>query len=259
MKTKAARYEIKGIEDMVPNLWSTIKPGILNIEDSQCGLCKSGEITWLWYLEKIVVKKADRQLYKFKEGDFVDLDLNDIKDMLLLAVQHMLFHLDDKDTVDFIMALRMFTRSLIIKRRVKDLQLGVESYQKKLNITTPQKTFKEIKFKEPYTPSHKPPRVVYEDLNKKKIVMCADKLYKFSDGTLQTIRDELHHKLMDFHLGYNKEIPLRKWSATDKRRLELMVKMIYKQLLERRIIKNLKRLVGAWELEMDYKLMQRKV
>ncbi|GJV00582.1 hypothetical protein Tco_1329852, partial [Tanacetum coccineum] len=69
--------------------------------------------------------------------DFVDLHLNDIEDMLLLAVQHKLFHLTDSDIVDFIVSLRMFTRSLIIKKCVKDLQLSVESYQKKLNITPP--------------------------------------------------------------------------------------------------------------------------
>ncbi|GJT86809.1 hypothetical protein Tco_1068526 [Tanacetum coccineum] len=68
-------------------------------------------------------------------------------------VQHKLFHLDGNVIVDFIVALHMFTRSLILKRRVEDLQLGVESYQKKLNITKPQKTFPEIEFKEPYTPS----------------------------------------------------------------------------------------------------------
>nr|GEV00071.1 hypothetical protein [Tanacetum cinerariifolium] len=102
------------------------------------------------HLEDIVVKIVDRQLYKFKESDFVDLHLNDIKDMLLLAVQHKLFHLNDSDIADFIVALRMFTRSLIIKRRVKDLQFGVESYQKKLNMTAPQKTFPEIEFKELY-------------------------------------------------------------------------------------------------------------
>ncbi|GKA91378.1 hypothetical protein Tco_0813248 [Tanacetum coccineum] len=48
-------------------------------------------------------------------------------------------------------------RSLIIKKCVEDLQLGVESYQKKLNITPPQQTFLEIEFKELYTSSHKPP------------------------------------------------------------------------------------------------------
>ncbi|GKB84180.1 replication protein A 70 kDa DNA-binding subunit C-like protein [Tanacetum coccineum] len=151
------------------------------------------------HLEEIVVKRVDGQLYKFKEGDFVDLHLNDIEDTLLLAVQHKLFHLNDSDIVDFIMALRMFTRSLIIKRRVEDLHLGVESCQKKLNITAPQKTFPEIEFKEFYTPSHKPPGVIYEDLNKQKRVMRADELYKFSNGTLKTVRDELHHRILDFY------------------------------------------------------------
>ncbi|GKG39149.1 hypothetical protein Tco_0463294, partial [Tanacetum coccineum] len=38
------------------------------------------------HLEEIMVKRADRQLYKFKDDDFVDLHLNEIEDMLLLAV-----------------------------------------------------------------------------------------------------------------------------------------------------------------------------
>ncbi|GJW67246.1 hypothetical protein Tco_0121670 [Tanacetum coccineum] len=46
------------------------------------------------HVEEIMVKRSDQQLYKFKEGDFVDLHLNDIEDMLLLVVQHKLFHLD---------------------------------------------------------------------------------------------------------------------------------------------------------------------
>ncbi|GJU62891.1 hypothetical protein Tco_1244726 [Tanacetum coccineum] len=211
------------------------------------------------HLEEIVVKRADRQLYKFKEGDFVDLHLNDIEYMLLLAVQHKLFHLTDNDIVDFIVALCMFTRSLVIKKRVEDLQLGVESYQKKLNITPPQQTIPEIEFKEPYTPSYKPPRVIYEDLTKQKRVMRADELYKFSDGTLKKVRDELHHRVRDFDMAYNKEMLRRKWTAIDRKRSELMVELIDKQMSERRIIRNLERLVGARELEMDYKLMTRTI
>ncbi|GKA33691.1 hypothetical protein Tco_0720120 [Tanacetum coccineum] len=127
-----------------------------------------------------------------RKGDFVDLHLNDIEDMLLLAVQHKLFHLDGSDIVDFIMALQ-------------DLH--------------------EIEFKEPYTPSYDPPGIVYEDLDKQKRVLRADELYKFSDGTLKSVRDKNTHRLND------------------------------KQLREREIIRNLERLVGARELEMDYKLM----
>ncbi|GKA98351.1 hypothetical protein Tco_0826288 [Tanacetum coccineum] len=73
------------------------------------------------HLEEIVLKRAARQFYKFKEGNFVDLHLNDIEDLLLLVVQHKLFHLTDNDIVDFIVALCMFARSLIIKKRVEDL------------------------------------------------------------------------------------------------------------------------------------------
>ncbi|GJR63436.1 hypothetical protein Tco_1505598 [Tanacetum coccineum] len=51
-------------------------------------------------------------------------------------------------------------------------------------------------------------------------------------------------------------MPRRKWSDSDKRRSSIMVDLIDKQMLERRILGNLERLVGARELEMDYKLMQ---
>ncbi|GKD43013.1 hypothetical protein Tco_1267658, partial [Tanacetum coccineum] len=37
------------------------------------------------HLEEVVVKRDDQRLCKFKEGDFVDLHLNDIEDMLLLC------------------------------------------------------------------------------------------------------------------------------------------------------------------------------
>ncbi|GJR62859.1 hypothetical protein Tco_1505021 [Tanacetum coccineum] len=130
-KTKATRYEIKGIEDMVLALWRLKSVSVKKLPG-------------YGHLEEIVVKRDDCQFYKFKEGDLVDLHLNDIEDMLLLAGQHKIFHLTDSNIVDFIVSLRMFTRSLVIKKRVKDLQLGVKSYQKKLNVTSPQQTFLEI-------------------------------------------------------------------------------------------------------------------
>ncbi|GJZ40296.1 retrovirus-related pol polyprotein from transposon TNT 1-94, partial [Tanacetum coccineum] len=135
-KTKAAWYEIVGIEDMVPMLWGTIKHAYekdvakeIKHWGERCKLCVK-KLHRYGYLEEVMVKRVDRQLYKFKESDFVDLHLNDIEGVLILVVQHKLFYLNDSDIVDFIVALRMFTRSLVIKRRVGDLQLGVESYQK---------------------------------------------------------------------------------------------------------------------------------
>nr|GFA34837.1 hypothetical protein [Tanacetum cinerariifolium] len=39
----------------------------------------------------------------------------------------------------------MFTRSIVIQRRVEDLQLGVKSYQKKLNLTNPDMYHSDLK------------------------------------------------------------------------------------------------------------------
>ncbi|GKA40974.1 hypothetical protein Tco_0733567 [Tanacetum coccineum] len=148
------------------------------------------------------------------KGDFVDLHLNDIEDMLLLTVQHKLFHLDGNVIVDFIVAL--------------------QSYQKKLNITKPQKTFLEIEIKEPYTPSYDPPTI--------------------------SVRDEIHHRVLDFRLDYNPEMPKRKWMAVDGKRSGLMIELIDKQLHERekrKIIINLERwLVQGNSRKMDSKLYE---
>ncbi|GKC58924.1 hypothetical protein Tco_1086522 [Tanacetum coccineum] len=46
-----------------------------------------------------------------------------------------LTNLTVKERLAFNVSLRMFTRSVVIQKRVEDLQLGVESYQKKLNLT----------------------------------------------------------------------------------------------------------------------------
>ncbi|GKE84451.1 hypothetical protein Tco_1558193 [Tanacetum coccineum] len=85
--------------------------------------------------KEIEVRRADNELHTFKEGDFPRLCINDIKDMLILVVQNRLTNLSSNDVFDFAIALRMFTRSMVIQKRVDDLQLGVESYQKKINVT----------------------------------------------------------------------------------------------------------------------------
>nr|GEW26230.1 hypothetical protein [Tanacetum cinerariifolium] len=59
--------------------------------------------------------------------------LEEIVDMLLLVVHNRLKNLSGDDVADFAIALRIFTRSLVIQKQVKDLQLGVESYQKHIN------------------------------------------------------------------------------------------------------------------------------
>nr|GEV96052.1 hypothetical protein [Tanacetum cinerariifolium] len=136
------------------------------------------------YLKEIIVRRADNNLYKFKEKDFPCLRINDIKDMLLLIVQNRLINLSGDDVSDFTIALRMFTRSIVIQKRVKDLQLAVKSYQKKINVTKPETTRLGIKKKDPYTPYQDPQGFIYVDtLGRNRLIRSAE-LYKFSDGTL---------------------------------------------------------------------------
>nr|GEU59646.1 hypothetical protein [Tanacetum cinerariifolium] len=73
------------------------------------------------YLQEIIVIRSDNDLYRFKDGDFLRLRIIDIEDMLLLVVQNQLKNLSGDDVSDFAIALRMFTRSLVIQKRVKDL------------------------------------------------------------------------------------------------------------------------------------------
>ncbi|GJZ09041.1 hypothetical protein Tco_0543324 [Tanacetum coccineum] len=76
------------------------------------------------YMEEIVIRRDENVLYKFKEGDYPRLNLCDIEDMLLLLDQKKLSNLDVDDQYDLGVALRMFTRQIVILHRVQDLQLG---------------------------------------------------------------------------------------------------------------------------------------
>ncbi|GJU65074.1 hypothetical protein Tco_1246909 [Tanacetum coccineum] len=144
MKTKTTRYEIVGIKDMVPKLWSATKVGY--DKDVEKGIKHWGPKHRLWYRSQIN-KFSKHNVYSTKKI----LSVVSVKVKKLHGYGHLeeivLFQLDNSDIVDFTVALRMFTKSLIIKRRVKDVQLGVESYQKKLNLTKPQKTFPRIEVK----------------------------------------------------------------------------------------------------------------
>ena len=84
-----------------------------------------------------IVKRQDEKKYKFSEADFPDLYLNDIEDMYLEKVQGRMCEFDTDTQYNFISSLLLFIRRLIVQERVEDLQLGVESYQQKINLTKP--------------------------------------------------------------------------------------------------------------------------
>ncbi|GJR02787.1 hypothetical protein Tco_0525771 [Tanacetum coccineum] len=197
-KTKAAQYDLPRIEDMVPNIWSPVKVaydkhalwGIshwreqrknfygyargLQLRQDVYSTKRILAVTHVkvmrkhgyGYLEDVIVRRANNDLYRFKEGDFPRLRINDIEDMLILVVQNRLTNLSGDDVANFAIALRMLTRSLIIQKRVEDLQLGVESYQKKINVTKPDTKRPDLRKRHPYTPYKDPQGFIYVDDNK---------------------------------------------------------------------------------------------
>nr|GFA18736.1 hypothetical protein [Tanacetum cinerariifolium] len=95
----------------------------------------------------------------------------------------------------FNVSLQMFTRSIVIQRRVEDLQLGVKSYQKKLNLTKPDSYRSDLKRKEAYTAYSNPRGFIYQNKDKKNRLMRIDELHKFSDETLTDVRAALDDRL----------------------------------------------------------------
>nr|GFA43134.1 hypothetical protein [Tanacetum cinerariifolium] len=160
----------------------------------------------------------DDKIYKFKEGDLKRLHIQDIKDMLLLLVQGKLSNLTVEERFAFNVSLRMFTRSIVIPRHVEDLQLGVKSYQKRLNLTRPDTYQSDLKRREAYTTYSNPRGFIYQHKDKKNRLMRIDELYKFSDGTLNDVRNALDDRLKGIRMQY---LPTTIWRRGDKARAGL--------------------------------------
>nr|GEW37838.1 hypothetical protein [Tanacetum cinerariifolium] len=125
--------------------------------------------------------------------------------MLLLVVRNQLINPLRDDVSDFAIALRMFTRSLVIQKRVKDFQLEVESYQKQIN---------------------------------RNRLMCSDELYKFNDGTVTRFLSSLEDITKNIDMEY---LPKRRWSILEKKRDHCMIKDINKLPKKRWMMRSLEK------------------
>ncbi|GJS94354.1 hypothetical protein Tco_0801322 [Tanacetum coccineum] len=289
-KTTAADYgHIKWIEDLVPNsMWSqmivkydkyalwgishwgkkrrqfyafaTSRESARDVYSKRriIAVTKVEIVEWHDYkhLDWITVRRDDDVLYKFKEGDFHRLRIQDIEDMLLLLVQGKVTNLNVEERIAFNVSLRMFTRSIVIQRRVEDLQLGVESYQKKLNLTKPDTYRSNLRRQDAYTPYSDPRGFIYENKDKKNRLMRIDELHKFSDGTLDDVRTALNDRLKGIRMEY---LPQTFWSQRDKANARAMIQAIDKRLKTRRIMRSLERFVGGRPYGGDLRLLQRTI
>nr|GFA43247.1 hypothetical protein [Tanacetum cinerariifolium] len=156
----------------------------------------------------------------------------------------------------FNVSLRMFTRSILIQRCVKDLQLGVESYQKKLNLTRPDTYYSDLKRKEAYIAYFNPRGFIYQNKDKHNRLMRIDELHKFSDGMLTDVRTALDDCLKGIQMKY---MPQTIWRKSDKERAATMIQARDKQLKTRRIMRSLERFVGGRLYEGDFRMLQRTI
>ncbi|GJZ71387.1 hypothetical protein Tco_0635238 [Tanacetum coccineum] len=81
------------------------------------------------YLREIILRRADFQEHTIAEKDFKNLYPSDFEYLNLLLLQGHLGHLPSSDKRMLSIAVKLWTRNLVIRQRVEDFQLNIESYQ----------------------------------------------------------------------------------------------------------------------------------
>ncbi|GJW35044.1 hypothetical protein Tco_0057964 [Tanacetum coccineum] len=79
-----------------------------------------------------------------------------------------------------------------VYERVEDLQLGVKSYQKKINLKKPDTYRSNLRRMTPYTAYPDIQGIIYEDEINRNRLMRTDELHKFSDGSLNHVHIALN-------------------------------------------------------------------
>ncbi|GJR58396.1 hypothetical protein Tco_1500558 [Tanacetum coccineum] len=176
-KLKAAYYPDFRLEELVPSLWTK--------SESDYDISSAYGILHWWFKRKefyitrhsdpLIEVRADYKEYKISEADFKNLHPNDFEDMYLLHLQGKLNYLSRVDKVALSTAVNLWTRNIVIRQRVEDLQL------------------------EDCTIVHKPRAIIYKDRNDQKM-MRKTEVHKFSDGTLKRILEKLDYMVKDYEL-----------------------------------------------------------
>ncbi|GJS77378.1 hypothetical protein Tco_0727259 [Tanacetum coccineum] len=96
---------------------------------------------------KIIVMRENNKPNSFSEADFKYLIKNDIEDMYYLCLNKKVNYREKK----LLNSSMMFIRSCVFWERVHDFQLGIESYQIKINLTASMLIFPDIEACDPYS------------------------------------------------------------------------------------------------------------
>ncbi|GJV72690.1 hypothetical protein Tco_1492685 [Tanacetum coccineum] len=167
---------------------------------------------------------------KVPRSDFKRLHRQDIEDMLLLLVQGKLTNLNLDERFALNVALRMYTRCIVIQEHLQKI--------------TPYTAYPDIQ------------GIIYQDDMEKNRLMHTDELHKFNDGTLNHVRTALNDIATGIQMEY---LPKRKWTKQDKQRAQVMINAIDKKLRDRRLMRSQEKFVGGRPYRGDLRLLQRTI
>ncbi|GKA43953.1 hypothetical protein Tco_0736677 [Tanacetum coccineum] len=152
------------------------------------------------FITKIVARIANECIVSITESDYKNLNKNDIEDIYLLIMNG---KVPGYAETGLLWSLSVFIRSFVIWERVHNFQLGIESYQQKVNLTAPTISFTGIEkhkmFSIIYEPVH---GIIYKNSKKEKRVMRHSEIHKFCDATLNRVLEGLKSYNNDVKYGY---------------------------------------------------------
>nr|GFB84299.1 hypothetical protein [Tanacetum cinerariifolium] len=159
------------------------------------------------YMKKIVLRRADLNEHIIAERDFKYWYPSDFEDL-----------------------------HLVIRQRVKDFKLRIESYLTQLNLTKPRWDATGFEYKHDYTVIDYPRAVTFQDRYGVQMIMRFNEIHKFSDGTMHQIDEALDYWVKEFKVNkMNPGLNTRFWTRKDVDRSKEFMFAIQKRLKTRRI------------------------
>ncbi|GKA37434.1 hypothetical protein Tco_0723999 [Tanacetum coccineum] len=127
------------------------------------------------FITEIVARRANDCIVSITEPDYKNLNKNDIDDIYFS----------------------------VIWERVHDLQVGIESYQQKVNLTAPTISFPGIEEHDMFSIIYESVHgIIYKNSKKEKRVMRHTEIHKFCDATLNRVLEGLKSYNNDVKYGY---------------------------------------------------------
>ncbi|GKA52304.1 hypothetical protein Tco_0745500, partial [Tanacetum coccineum] len=144
------------------------------------------------FMEQIIVMRENDKPDSFSEANFKYLNKNDIKDLCYLCRNKEVNYRETK----LLNSLITFIRSRVIWEKAHDFQLGIESYQIKINLTAPMLIFPSIEAHDLYLIVDKPNTcLIYLNSKDEKRVMYLVEIVKFCDATLKRVLNKVKLKI----------------------------------------------------------------